>query len=251
MAMSLGFPEREFADIRIEFGDIPFGGVCFGIDSPKDIRVLLNPRDGQNYVKVLFHEFGHALQDRYVPEGYHIAKSDTGAPFGEGMAEFLEGIAEEKNWLTAHTDLSASQIDDYHQARGMERIAWLRRLMASAAFEFEAVANPDGDLDNLHHRLIQKYAVAPSEFVPQWAAQSIMVTHPLYIYSYILADCLAAQLRYQLGGVEGCIFNNHQVAPFLIEKCYRPGGYISWREKVRNATGNDVRVEELLMELQR
>jgi oligoendopeptidase F len=249
MAVSLGFPQQEFKDIHIEFGDIPFGGVCFGIDSPKDIRVLLNPRDGLNYVKVLFHEFGHALHDRYVPEGFHIAKSDTGAPFGEGMAEFLEGIAEEKEWLTSHTDFSEQQIDEYRKARSLERIAWLRRLMASAAFEFEVVANPDGNLDELHHSLIQQYAVAPTIPVAQWAAQSIMVTHPLYIYSYIFADCLAAQLRYRLGREEGGIFNNHEVAPFLIEKCYSPGGYISWRDKVFNAVGHDVQVDELLSEL--
>ena len=250
MAESLGFPQKEFSDIHIEFGDIPFGGVCFGIDPPKDIRILLNPRDGLDYVKVLFHEFGHALQDRYVPEGYHIAKGDTGAPFGEGMAEFLEGIGEEQHWLTTHTDLSAKQIDDYRQARAIERMTWLRNLMASAEFEFEVVSNPDRDLDFLNHNIGKKYTIAPQEPSRKWAAsQSMFVTHPLYVYSYVLADCFAAQLRSKLGGLQGDIFDNKNIASYLIEHCYQPGGYISWREKVQNATGHDVTADNLLGEL--
>jgi oligoendopeptidase F len=250
MAQSLGFPKDEFSDIHIEFGDIPFGGVCFGIDPPKDIRVLLNPRDGHEYVKVLFHEFGHALQNRYVPEEYHIAKYDTGPPFDEGMAEFLEGIAEEKNWLSTHTDLSPEQIEQYRLARAIERISWLRSLMYSAIFEFEFITNPDQDLDILSHNLIKQYVVPPPEPTPRWAAaQSILITHPIYVYSYILADCLAAQLRRRLGGPDGELFGDKNIAPYLIETCYSPGGYVSWRDKVKNASGYDVRVNDLLGEL--
>jgi len=261
MAESLGFKDSPLRSrgekkggcfgIHIEFGDIPFGGVCFGIDPPKDIRILINPRDGHEYVKVMFHEFGHALQDRYVPEEYHIAKSDTGPPFGEGMAEFLEGIGEESGWLESHTDLSTKQIDDYRQARAIERVAWLRGLMAAAVFEFEAISNPIQDLDELSHQIGKKYTVIPVELSKTWAArQSIMVTHPLYVYSYILADCLAAQLRSRLGGSDDRLFGNKDVAPFLIEKCFRPGGLISWRDKVKNATGSDIRADELLKQLQ-
>jgi oligoendopeptidase F len=257
MAESLGFedsPPRSRGEqkggrfgIHFEFGDIPFGGVCFGIDPPRDIRILMNPRDGLEYVKVMFHEFGHALQDRYVQEEYHIAKSDTGPPFGEGMAEFLEGIGEEKGWLASHTDLTPHQIDSYRQTRDIERIAWLRRLMAGAVFEFEAIANPIQDLNALSHELGKKYAVVSEEPSNSWAAsQSIMVSHPLYVYSYIIADCLAAQLRSKLSGADGELFGNREVAPYLIEKCYRPGGLISWRDKVQNATGNDIRADELL-----
>ncbi len=249
MAEALGFPKNEFADIHIEFGDIPFGGVCFGIDPPKDIRVLLNPRDGHEYVKVLFHEFGHALQDRYVPEEHHIAKHDTGPPFGEGIAEFLEGIAEEKNWLLTHTGLSSDKIDRYREARAIERITWLRSLMASATFEFEVVTDQDRDLDMLSHQIAGKFTIVTEEPSRQWAAHSIFVTHPLYVYSYIFADCLAAQLRGKLGSNGGEIYGNKDIASFLIETCFKPGGYISWREKVENATGTDISVDDLLGEL--
>jgi len=262
MAESLGFEDSPLRSrgedkggqfgIHIEFGDIPFGGVCFGIDPPKDIRILINPRDGHEYVKVMFHEFGHALQDRHVPEEYHIAKSDTGPPFGEGMAEFLEGIGEESGWLKSHTELSSKRIDGYHGARAIERVAWLRGLMAAAVFEFEAISNPIQDLDALSHSIGKKYTVVSAEPSETWAArQSIMVTHPLYVYSYILADCLAAQLRSTLGGSDGELFGNRDVAPFLIEECFRPGGMISWRDKVKNATGNDIRADELLEQLRR
>jgi len=47
--------------IDVKYHDIPFGGLCFGILVPDDVRILANPLDGHSYYLTLFHEFGHAL----------------------------------------------------------------------------------------------------------------------------------------------------------------------------------------------
>jgi len=47
--------------IRVYERDIPYGGLCMGIQLGKDIRILANPRDGLMWYDALFHEFGHGI----------------------------------------------------------------------------------------------------------------------------------------------------------------------------------------------
>jgi oligoendopeptidase F len=98
--------------IDVRFHDIPFGGLCFGIRVPDDVRILANPQNGHSYYLTLFHEFGHAVYSKLIEQKHYAAKHDTSSCFTEGIAVFFSQFAEDREWLVHRKGLSAKQVDE-------------------------------------------------------------------------------------------------------------------------------------------
>lgn len=121
--------------------------------------------------------------------------------------------------------------------------------MALSTFEFQAYVNPDQDLNRLWSRTQARYLFVSENETPQWAAQSIYTTHPVYFQNYILAEAIAAQTIQHLKDRYGQLLDNAKVAEFLIENYYAPGSSIDWPEKVERATGKRLSAEDLVKQL--
>jgi peptidyl-dipeptidase A len=234
--------------ILIKQADIPFGGLCFAIHIPKDVRIVSNPRDGHKFYATLFHEYGHALHACFVKQRHYALKLDVGC-FNEGMATILQHFTSDPEWLRVNTSLSNEEIARFVKARKASLLLRLRSLMALSIFEFLAYENPDRDLNKLWSRTRSRYLFVSENETPQWAAQSIYTTHPIYFQNYILAEMIAAQTIQHLKETYGELLNNAQIAEFLIQNYYSPGSSIDWPEKVRRATGKRLSAKALVEQL--
>ena len=234
--------------ILIRQADIPFGGLCFGIEIPTDMRILSNPRDGHRFYSTLFHEYGHALHGSFIRQEHYALKVEMGC-FAEGMARILEHFASDHDWLRDNTPLSEEEILRFINARKASRLLRIRNLIAASVFEFKAYENPDQDLNRLWSQLRARYMFVPENETPQWAAQSIYTTHPIYFQNYILADVIAAQTIAHLREKYGRLLGNAEVSKFLIENYYSPGASIDWSEKIKKATGRKLSAEALVKQL--
>jgi peptidyl-dipeptidase A len=234
--------------ILMKQADIPFGGLCFPIRIPTDVRIVSNPRDGHRFYSTLFHEYGHALHASFVRQEHYPLKLDAGC-FNEGMAVILQHFTTDPEWLSQNTTLSRGEITRFVKATRASLLLRLRSLMALSTFEFQAYENPDQDLNKLFSRTRARYLLVSENETPQWAAQSIYTTHPVYFQNYILAEMIAAQTIQHLKENYGELLNNRKIAEFLIENYYAPGSSIDWPEKVRKATGRKLSAEALAQRL--
>jgi len=234
--------------ILIKQADIPFGGLCFSIKIPTDVRIVSNPRDGHRFYETLFHEYGHAIHACFVQQQHYVLKSDIGC-FNEGMATILERFATDHDWLRENTDLSDEEILRFVKADKAARLLMLRNLLALSTFEFLAFEDLSQDLNQLWSKTRAKYLFVSENLTPQWAAQSIYTTHPVYFQNYILAEMIAAQTITHLQQKYGRLLNNNEVSKFLIENYFGPGASIDWPEKIERATGQKLNAKALAQEL--
>jgi len=234
--------------ILIKQADIPFGGLCFAIKIPTDIRIVSNPRDGHRFYDTLFHEYGHAIHGCLIQQHHYFLQGDPGC-FNEGMATIIENFATDPEWLQANTDLSEGEILRFVKAEKAARLLRLRNLLALSTFEFLALEDLSQDLNDMWSKTRSKYLFVSENLTPQWAAQSIYTTHPVYYQNYILAEMIAAQTIAYLQRKYGRLLNNTEVSKFLIENYYGPGSSIDWPEKIERATGQKLNAKALAQEL--
>ncbi len=233
--------------------DIPFGGLCFTIKVPDDIRIVSNPRDGYPSFRTLVHEYGHAIHAAFNRQSYFTLKRENGI-FNEGMAETLAFFTHYPAWLESVTGLDTKQVARYRAENNARRIVRLRSLMAQAHFEIEAYDNPTENLDRLLAQYEARYLGLPVNLTPRWAASSFPTTHPVYRQNYILADLMAAQTHAALYRQFGSFFDlesneRAKVFDFLRENYFAPGNSLEWTDKITRATGQPLSVNFLTGEL--
>lgn len=238
--------------IEIVNKDIPFGGLCFTIRVPDDIRIVSSPKDGYPYFRTMAHEFGHALHAAYNQQKSYLLKREWGI-FNEGMAEVLAYFTHYPEWLAGVTGLSSNALAEYKEEAIIRRIFRLRTLVALARFEIEVYEQPQADFNLLLAQNEQRYLKIPLDMTPRWAASSFPTTHPLYRHNYILADLIAAQTHATLRREFGSLFElkptqKTALFSFLCEHYYAPGAALEWPDKVRRATGKNLSTEDLLTE---
>jgi peptidyl-dipeptidase A len=239
--------------IEIVQRDIPFGGLCFTIRVPDDIRIICTPKEGYPYFRTVFHEYGHALHAAFNRQSNYFFKREWGA-FNEGMAETLAYFTHHDEWLRQLTNYEAAQIAHYQREYSIRRILRLRNLIAQARFEIEAYDNPGADLDRLIAEYEARYLLIPVNLTPRWAAVSFPTTHPIYRQNYLIADLIAAQTHAAIKEQFGAFFQlpadgKAAVFSFLRENYFTSGAALDWTEKIRRATGQPLKADALVAEL--
>jgi oligoendopeptidase F len=245
--------EAEKLPIQVRNQDLPFGGLCFSIQIPRDVRILANPKDGYPYYRTMFHEFGHGLHSVFNRQTSYILKREGGI-FNEGMAETLAYFTHHPEWLENVSGLPSAEIERYTRENMARRLLRFRSLMAQARFEIEAYSSPNSDLDRLNAEIEARYLLTPPNYTPRWAASSFPTTHPLYRQNYILAEMIAAQVHATLRQRFGDFFQlspatRSDVFNFLVENFYAPGASLDWAEKLNRTTGQGLSVTALAAEL--
>jgi len=245
---SLGI-DLDALDIRLVVRDIPFGGLCFGIRIPHDVRILANPQDGHRDYEVLFHEYGHAVHDKLIDQPSPALREGVEGCFHEAMAEVFGNAASDREWLLGETDVPPDAVEAYVGKKKNAALMRLRGLMAASAFEFGLYGDPERDADDLWRALQERYVGVrdPSETV--WASTSLFTTHPVYSHNYVLADAIAAQITDAIRARFGRFLGARGAADFLRTECFAPGASLDWPEKVESATGEPLSGRALLSTL--
>ncbi len=233
--------------------EIPFGGLCFSIKIPTDVRVLCSPKDGYPYYRTMFHEFGHALHAVFNEQTDYLLKREPGS-FNEGIAEIVAFFTHSPAWIKDITGLSDAEISRYKWENVARRVVRWRSLMAQARFEIEAYQNPDQNLEKLNAELEAYYLRTPLNLTPRWAASSFPTTHPIYRQNYIIGEMIAAQTHATLQNRLGDFFVGDTVTrrgwfEFIHQNYIAPGASLDWPTKIEFATGSPLSVSALIEEL--
>lgn len=231
--------------IRVEYCDIPYGGISITMDPGKDVRVLANPQEGYNWYEFLYHEFGHAIHNCFIQTPSFII--GTGEPdyFKEGMACIFQKFMSDKEWLGEYFNISEEVIKTFLSQNRLKNCYWYRRIINDCLFEYSIYENPEGDLNSRYKEYVKKHLFLdlPEDF--SWAYDPVYTTHPLYLQNYLLAEIIAYQTINYYKEHHDTIFSPDFLT-FLKEKYYKDGGLKLWQEKIQEATGAKLEASSLI-----
>jgi peptidyl-dipeptidase A len=234
----------ETLHIKIKFIDIPYGGLCFGIKIPNDIRILLNPKDGHRWCSTIFHEFGHAMHGVSIRQHSFLLKGSEG-PFSEGMADVWGGFPSLQEWLESFTSISQSEIERFTKSRVYDIIYGIRSMMVWSSFEIEAYKNPIPNLNKKWEEVTREYLLMGSEG-KNWASNYFILTYPMYAQNYVLSLMIREQVYAFLKRRFGQILGSKNALNYIIENLYSEGCLFPWVEKIEKATEKPFGPDDLI-----
>ncbi len=240
--------ELDQLGISVHFMDIPYNGLCMNMKQG-DIRILGNPADGLNYYKTGFHELGHALHGAFSDPGSYILRREPSV-FSEGMAEMIGYTVDDPAWL-AHYGLSEEEVTAATTLARGPWFAYLRQRSAHALFEYEAYANPDGNLDQINAEIEARLLGCTVDASPRWASEpnAWYSRYPVYWQNYVLADVVASQIHHDLRRRYGSVWRNGDAITHMKRFYWQPGGSVDWQEKIRRGTGEALNTRALVADL--
>jgi peptidyl-dipeptidase A len=159
--------------------------------------------------------------------------------FNEGMAVFFESFVSDPSWVRENLEINeVDQVRYCLQAR-YAALTWMRTLLVNIRFEHALYTREGDDMDAIYLELQRRCGGfdLPAEAGVRWAADQMIVSHPIYWHTYLIAELIAHQTREAIVAEDGALLGNPRVRSFLMERYYRPGASIPWVKKIEAATG--------------
>jgi peptidyl-dipeptidase A len=214
---------------------------CFPVDPPGDVRLLQTAQDGINSASTFLHEMGHALHAVSIRQDSWILRNGPSGPFNEGMGEFFGQLAYDDQWLTKVAGVPVDLAGRFLAMRREQTLFTVRWYLALLDFERQAYDDPHLDFSELYWRMLNWYLMVPSHpEIKVWAQVPHLVTHPVYVQNYLLADLIAAQLRAHLRNVHGGILGHAETSLYMETELFRPGAILPTKELLLGATGSEL-----------
>jgi len=219
--------------------DIPYGGLCFDIRVPDDVRILLNLKDGMSDLRVLYHEFGHAVHRKFTAaESFAFKVGDAGF-FAEAMADTWALLVDTAAWLRLFTKMPEEEIARVQDAAEKSFAARTRRFMAAQSFELDAYRDADGNLAAALDAQTERFLGYRYGDDGMWAEQYFPLLYPMYSKNYMLARVIQRAVYDHFKREYGEPLGKPQAFEFLINQFYADGALRTWKEKLA-AVGLDL-----------
>jgi len=229
--------------IDVIIQDIPYGGLCMTIDFTRDIRILSNPRNGFMSYDTLFHEFGHGIHASGLDNASYLVAAGDPPFFWEGIAGLYEHLMQTDHVLKTYFDLDDDAIDQIARRSRYFRMSWFRNIAVVCQVEWAAYRG-ERNLRALMRELHTRYLGYELPDDVGWAGNTLYTTHPLYNQNYMMMDVMALQtieaVRKRFGAYP---------CPEMFEAVNRsyiqPSGWIPWRDKICEFTGEALSADAL------
>ena len=227
---------------------------CTMIDPTcKDIRVLCNVNNTEQWASVMLHEFGHGVYDKYIDANLpYLLQGPAHTLATEAIAMLLDPLTKNSGWLVDIANAPVDEVkaitDKLTWQKTATHLVFLRWGLTMVYFERELYRDPEQDLNCLWWDQVEKFQLLrrpPDRNQPDWAAKIHIALAPVYYQNYLYGQMVAAQLaRYISGHVgNGKLYANPDLGPYLIEHYFRPGRRFLWNELLEKATGEALNPE--------
>ena len=246
--------DLEQKKLALSLRDFAFGGQTIAVRVPDDVRLVVRKSPGMRFFAVLIHELGHAFAvlatqtAEPLYKGYEWVPGLLDPAWAEGIAETFSRLLDHPEVLQRFLGLSPGDAAAVVRARRLESLAAIRRGLVSVRFERAALEQPDGDLDKLSLDVERRFSglLVPRDTEPTWATSPFLATYPVYIQSYTLAACVAAQIHAALKARFGPDWISPRAGNFVIEQMLADGSRSTLREKMIRGTGAPLGANPLL-----
>lgn len=219
-------------------------GRTFPIDPPSDIRVLVNLyEDGLRAYRFMFHEYGHVLHylntDTSLP---YLLRTDYPAVLAEALAQVIEFVLFEDDWLAKYTMLNADQRWELRQTNTAFELLRFRRDCVFVAFEnilYSAEPGVD-EIERIASYLNRRFLLFDYEDGDSgWLARvGQLVDQPVsanqWPWTVLIREHVFGPFR------SGTNIFTTKAFHSALERYYRPGRLYEWMELIKRASGEDL-----------
>ncbi len=220
---------------------------CTHIDNSGDVRVLANVRPNEKSTGTLYHEFGHAVYDKYIDQELpYVLRSPAHTFTTEAVAMLSERQLFDDRWLVELLGLPADDAREIaaksHWRASLGALIFARWGLVVVHFERELYRNPNADYNALWWQYVEKLQLIrkPADRrAPDWAAKIHLATVPVYYHNYLLGSLAAAQFGEAVKRAVGeeSFVNRPAAGTFFREDIFHSGARYRWDEHIRRATG--------------
>ncbi len=240
--------EKENSGLNISF--------MMNIDFRNDIRVVIGETGSKNRdLRLMFHEFGHALHNKYTGAEVPYLLRLPNLALTEAVSVLFERRFCDRGVLSDIMLVDSSQVERFMQecrpVDEMNHLIYERFIYLMAIFERELFRDPDQDLNALWYSLMDRIMMisCPERTSnPDWAAsRHVFLSHAM-IHNYLLADIIATQLLHKLENefpgelsiYEYGLTGHVEAGTWLKENVLRYGNSLSWSQIIKDATGEEL-----------
>ena len=225
------------------------------IDREGDVRVLANVVPGQEWLKTMLHELGHAAYSKNIPRSVpYVLRTESHALTTEGVAMMFERLAGDPRWLRA-MGVNVPDAEKFaaasHRRDRNQLLIFSRWCQVVFRFEMALYNNPEQDLNRVWWDLVEKYQELKrpeGRNQPDYASKIHIVTAPVYYQSYMLGQLFASQVHHAIArevlhGADpatAVYVGRPAVGQFMRQRVFEPGCTLDWQGLTRHATGEEL-----------
>lgn len=226
------------------------------------VRVLCNIKPNEKWMGTMLHEFWHAAYDKYIDQNLPYLLSDPAHTFTtEAVAQFFQELSVNGEWMQEILNITDEQKNKIQTSSeyliAFDKIIFAQRAQVIRRFEKELYANPEQDLNKLWRDLVSEYqGLTPpaGRNSPDRATKIHIATSPCYYHNYLLGYILSQQRRGKIQDISSenmSLVGAKQVGKRFIDTVFSPWASITWRELVRNSTGQDLSPDIFVQSIQK
>jgi peptidyl-dipeptidase A len=217
--------------------------------------VLANVVPGEEWLKTLLHECGHATYSKSIPRSVpYVLRSESHALTTEGVAMMFERLAGDARWLQA-MGVAVPDAEKFAAAsrklRRNKLLIFSRWCQVVCRFEMALYDNPEQDLNRVWWDLVEKYQELKrpeARNQPDYASKIHIVSAPVYYQSYMMGELFASQVHHAIARVAldgadpatAVYVGNPAVGRFMRQRVFEPGCTLGWNQLTRHATGEEL-----------
>lgn len=170
--------------------------ICFLLQVPEEVYVLMKPEGGWSDLETLWHELGHGLSAVFTSPDLDIADRDlaTGFSLSESFAFLLQNMTLSPAFLTTALGLSQSAAENLHRYKTLRDMALFMRYGAKFLAEYEMFTSGDIASGEPYARLLTHY----TGFLHQPDQHLFDLAPEFYSLDYVLGWVGAAMLERDL-----------------------------------------------------
>ncbi len=141
----------------------------------------------------------------------------------------------------------------------MNQIIFSRWVLIMYNFEKALYDNPEQDLNSLWWDLHSKFLhlnKPSNRNKPDWTTKIHIATSPCYYHNYLLGEVFSSQLNNFLHKNimnsnniwENVLINNPEIGKYLIEKLFRFGSSLHWKDVIKISTNEDLNTKYFIQQ---
>ena len=225
----------------------------------KDVRVLANVVNNEQWMSTMLHEFGHSVYSSInIPEELpYVLRTESHILTTEGVAMMFEKMSKRRAWLEQMGvkvedpkafDEAASKMLRY------QLLIFSRWCQVMLRFEKGMYENPEQDLNKLWWDTVEKYQMIrrpAGRNAPDYGSKYHIVGAPVYYHNYMMGELFASQVHHTIarkvykGADPSTVVyvGNKEVGAFMRRYVFEPGATMTWNELTRHATDADLSPE--------
>ncbi len=167
--------------------------MCFVLQTPQEIHILMRPQGGWIDLETLFHELGHGLSAAFTSADLPVTDREmtTGCSLSEAWAFLLQGCVLSPSFLTEFAGVEAGLADEMDRRRQLRNLSLFRRYGAKFLAEYEMFASGDLSSGERYAELMRRH----TGFYYQPDGHLFDLVPEFYALDYLMAWMAEASLN--------------------------------------------------------